>query len=175
MSSDTNAAVGELLDRQAIRDCVTRFCRAIDRWDVELVRSCFHADAVVDYGAAFRGTPEDLAGSIIPFHDHTVIHQHHVTNHVVDLDGDVAHAETYIAAFLQRRNADVVDVGGGRYLDRFERRDDEWRIAARLYVWDWGASLTVDPNVAGIRQMFTTGTRDRSDRSYERPLRAEAS
>jgi hypothetical protein len=25
----------------------------------------------------------------------------------------------------------------GRYLDRFERRNDEWRIAERLVVHDW--------------------------------------
>jgi hypothetical protein len=168
MSSDTNAAVGELLDRQAIHDCVNRFCRGVDRWDAELILSCFHEGAVIDYGEAFSGTAEELARDIIPLHEHTLIHQHHVTNHLVDLDGDVAHAESYVAAFLQRGNEDVVDVGAGRYVDRFERRNGEWRIAARLYVWDWGASLTVDPNTAGLREMFTTGIRDRSDRSYER-------
>ena len=26
---------------------------------------------------------------------------------------------------------------GGRYLDRFEKRDGEWRIARRRYVLDW--------------------------------------
>lgn len=25
----------------------------------------------------------------------------------------------------------------GRYLDRFEKRGDEWRIAARTVVYDW--------------------------------------
>jgi hypothetical protein len=28
-------------------------------------------------------------------------------------------------------------IGSGRFLDRFERRGDEWRIARRLVVVDW--------------------------------------
>jgi hypothetical protein len=32
----------------------------------------------------------------------------------------------------------------GRYLDRFERRNGEWRISRRIYVADWQQSFEVD-------------------------------
>ncbi len=43
---------------------------------------------------------------------------------------------------------------GGRYLDRLERRDGEWRISARamLYDWyqDWGRSIDWSQGVMGL-------------------------
>jgi hypothetical protein len=38
MSAPTDAELRELLDRQAIRDCVHRYARGLDRHDDELVR-----------------------------------------------------------------------------------------------------------------------------------------
>ena len=35
-----------LLDKQAITEVIYRYCRGIDRFDFELVKSCFHADAI---------------------------------------------------------------------------------------------------------------------------------
>ena len=40
----------ELLDQRAIRDVVLRYCRGIDRLDLELVRDCYHPDATDDHG-----------------------------------------------------------------------------------------------------------------------------
>ena len=36
----------DLLDRQAILDCLNRYCMGVDRHDSELLISAFHADAV---------------------------------------------------------------------------------------------------------------------------------
>ncbi len=30
---------------------------------------------------------------------------------------------------------------GGRYLDKLEKRDGEWRIAARIMIYDWDMDL----------------------------------
>jgi len=34
---------------------------------------------------------------------------------------------------------------GGRYLDQWEKSDDEWRIAARKYIVDWKSPLKDQP------------------------------
>jgi len=39
-------AITELVDERDIRNVLTRYCRGIDRIDMELVRSCYHPDAV---------------------------------------------------------------------------------------------------------------------------------
>ena len=54
---------------------------------------------------------------------------------------------------------------GFRYLDRFERREGEWRIAARTAVTEWSR---ID-DVAGRWETpagFLSGRRDRGDALY---------
>ncbi len=43
-------------------------------------------------------------------------------------------------------------VVAGRYLNRLEHRDSEWRIAERLYVMDWNR------NIASTRQWAAAST-----------------
>jgi hypothetical protein len=92
---DAEAMVRALWDRQAIRDCLTTYCRAVDRLDRELLISVYHEDAVDDHGV-FVGDREAFADWALGLHaraQHAT--QHVITNHTCDLDGDVAHAETY--------------------------------------------------------------------------------
>jgi hypothetical protein len=60
-------------------------------------------------------------------------------------------------------------MAGGRYIDRLERRNGEWRIVAREVVIEWvcaadstSSRFSADP--------YPDGTWDRSDLSYRRPL-----
>jgi hypothetical protein len=54
---------------------------------------------------------------------------------------------------------------GGRYVDRFERRDGEWKIADRVVVHEWS---TLEPLTAAFPgQRFVQGRRDGDDVSYQ--------
>jgi len=68
------------------------------------------------------------------------IAQHHVTNVFAEEDGTTAHVESYFIAFNPQpvEGGGEHDLGAGRYLDRFERRGGEWRIADRKVVNDIG-------------------------------------
>lgn len=162
------SALQSLLDRQAIWDCMLRYCRGIDRFDRELVISAYHPDAIDDH-RMFVGLGQQLADWANDYHGtHYDTHSHFVTNHYVELDGDVAHAETYFLVLA--RKANEVDVLGGRYIDRFERRNGEWRIAARV-VRRESEGVLGPRTSAGLGQLpVTAGPRDRSDISYQRPL-----
>ena len=60
MDADHRAArLEELLGRQDILDCLTRFSRGMDRFDRELFLSAFHPDAEIAAGD-FVGGPVDL-------------------------------------------------------------------------------------------------------------------
>ncbi len=51
-----------------------------------------------------------------------------------------AAVETYFLAWQRDRRADGSEHEtflAGRYVDRFEKRSDEWRVAARVVVYDW--------------------------------------
>jgi len=61
-----------------------------------------------------------------------------------DIDGDTAHCETYYL-FAARNRDDTNWIAGGRYFDRFERRDQVWRIALRTNVIEWSGAVPTMP------------------------------
>ncbi len=157
----------DFLDRQAIVDCLHRYTRGVDRLDEELILSAYHEDAV-DYHGAFVGSPREFVAWLRKSHEQRIATQHILTNYSFDVDGETAHVETYF--FVPQRNAGDPELTfvSGRYVDRFERRDGEWKIALRVVVTECigrCASVPLSPG-AGI------GHRSRDDVSYARPLSA---
>jgi len=82
------AAVQAMLDKEAIREVSLRYTRGIDRHDADLLRSAYHADACDDHGA-FIGSGADFVDYANRTHaQNWGTHQHHVTNQLIDLDGE---------------------------------------------------------------------------------------
>ncbi len=162
-----------LLDRTEILDCLARYARGMDRLDRELARSAYHDDAVDDH-VGFVGGVDDFLDWSFAYHGTQVRHQHYITNHSIDPDGDMAHVESYyLLVGTDRDEAAPLTISGGRYVDRFERRDGRWGIAARMCIVEWRTEL---PNIftgAAVELSTVVGSiaRDRSDSSYQRPLR----
>lgn len=177
--------VAELADRQAINDCLMTYSRGIDRLDRELLISVYHEDAIDDHGV-FVGNREEFADWAIAMHTATHLsHQHCIFNFTCDLDGDVAHTETYYMFVGMNQTGTPMAMSGGRYIDRLEKRDGRWAIAARVCVRDWAplekipevmdqaAMTTVKGLDERTKQLMRTGSqprRDRADVSYQRPL-----
>ena len=166
------AAVRHLIDRQAIVDCLHRYTRGLDRHDDELVLSAYHPDAIDDHGV-FRGGPREFVEWANALHSaNWTAHQHYATN--IDVDGDSAHVESYFLVVFRRGDSSAVDLAGARYVDRFERRGREWRIAARAVLIEWNGNAEMNPALFG-EGFEWPGRWDRTDRSYERPLSLEQS
>lgn len=173
MDSDRLARLDRLLDRQDITDCLTRFCRGMDRFDRSRVLSAFHTDAVIAAGD-FVGGPVDLYEWAYLIHAEGQIATHHnLLNNTCEIDGDVAHCETYYL-FAARNRDDTNWLAGGRYFDRLERRAAAgWRIAVRTNVIEWSGMVPTMPiPFADVSDIDGNGapSRDRSDPSYQRPL-----
>jgi hypothetical protein len=164
-----------LLDRQAILDCLTAYCRGLDRMDDALTLSAYHPDAVDDHGAIVA-EPGPLATWANASHDRFSRTQHVITNHSCDLDGDTAHTETYWHAILKHIDDEGFVFVGGRYVDRLEKRAGQWKIAARKVIVEWGGTPSTEPLTERARSYHNLGgrpVRDPSDPSYERPLRID--
>lgn len=168
--SPADESLRELADRQQILDCIARFCRGVDRMDRELILSAYHPDALDDHGV-FVGGPEALADWLLEVCAKLESSAHNIMNHLCEIDGDTAHAETYVLTATM-----PVKISGGRYIDRLERRDGRWAIVQRKLVLDWWTPS--DGGASGIRpdQINAAGppARDRRDPSYERPLTISA-
>lgn len=172
MDADRDGRIDRLLDRQEIVDCLVRFSRGMDRFDRDLFLSAFHADAVIAAGD-FVGGPGDLYDWAAQMHEQgQVATQHNLLNNTCDIDGDVAHSETYYL-FAARNRDETNWLAGGRYFDRVERRDGSWRIAVRTTVIEWSGMLPTMPipfaDIAGVDGNGAP-SRSRSDPSYLRPL-----
>lgn len=181
--------ITELWNREQIRQCLHRYARGVDRFDRELILSAFHSDAVDEHGK-FVGTPEEFVDWALHLHGTAQLsHQHCLLNHWCDLDGDTAHAETYFMFTAMNHKGNPLTIGGGRYIDRLEKRDDMWRIAARVTLRDW-SNLENIPDIGDLSAMTSTAAslsdderrfmndgrgpaRDKTDPSYERPLKID--
>ena len=141
-------ALERLVVEAEIRRVVLRYCRGIDRMDRELVRSCYHHDARDVHGSFDGGVDEflDWVWRLLARYDATA---HYVANQLVELDAedaDRAGVETYGVAVHRAASGEphLNLTTGFRYLDRFERRDGEWRIAHRVAVADWSRRVAPD-------------------------------
>lgn len=164
--------ISRLLDKEAIRDALLDYSRGIDRHDVEIMARAYHDDATDDHGS-FNGTASGFIEYANEIHAAGFLsHQHYIGNHMIDLDGNSAHVETYFLASLRRKDGAVMLVGG-RYIDRLERRDSTWAIAHRCALIEWAGDL-VNSDFTARLAMDDRSTWDRSDLSYRRPLRPDA-
>ena len=55
---ELSVSLGMLVQERAIERTIHRYCRGVDRLLPDVVRSCFHEDAVDDHGDTPRGRDE---------------------------------------------------------------------------------------------------------------------
>jgi hypothetical protein len=166
-------------DRQAIHDVIVRYCRGVDRSDPDLVLAAFHDDAI-----------DNHFGVVLPFREAVgtlkaarggggsppskTTSMHNICNVLIEVDGDIARCESYVIVIVRiPREGGAIDwMHAGRYVDRFERRNGEWRIAYRTVVYDLERFDEVVPAPDGLSQAgyldkAVRGKRGPGDFSYE--------
>lgn len=161
------AEVERLSAIEAIRTCLYRVCRAIDRMDAALLRSAFHPGALIHYGKIYEGEVEGWIASAIAHQSTQSQRQHMIGNILIQVNGDEAAAESYeLDRHKTPMNGEVRDlVLGARTLDRLARRDGEWRIVERTKIMDWGRHIAGDDGVYH-NSPLQRGGNDTSDLSY---------
>lgn len=161
--------VEELIAKQEITDLVGRYMRGLDRLDKDLLRSTFHDDATTDYGF-FQGGPDgfvEMAYNALQDHRDN----HHMIGQVnIDVEGDVAFGEVYFQAY-HRVTQDGEDQDlfiSGRYVDRYEKRDGEWKFAFRSEVNDWARTEPAADDYFAASPKGLRGARYPHDAIYDR-------
>jgi hypothetical protein len=164
-----------LTDRQEILDCITRTSRGNDRFDKELIVGSYHEDGLHELGEQLiRGSDYGEHAN----HAHAAIAEtnlHNVTMQICEIDGDVAHCESYVIGLFADIGGETSRMLAGRYIDRLEKRDGKWGIVLRR--------ATVEVALEGRAVLpngktppgsgYLKGNRDRTDPSYQRPLTGE--
>ena len=164
--------VAYLMDRTRIMDCIAGHARGCDRHDVDLITAAYHSNGIDEHGNV-----TNLGGEYGDWANRThaatsQVHTHNITTHNCEIDGDNAHAESYVIVVLLSLDGRTAQFISGRYVDRLERRDGQWRIAVRRSTVEvmFLADASVLQSSFFKDTGYPVGTRDRSDLSYQRPL-----
>jgi len=175
------ADVADMATYQAIWENELEYTRGLDRHDEALERAVFWPDAAISYGNLVEY--EELAAWANASHANSAGHQHHVTGLTLDVNDAVAHEEGYIfysSDLVRDKSKDTAGLptpgrvaagsfatfGTGRYVNRYERRNGDWRMIVHEYVHDVSLRLPV----VDLCAEACLGRWDSSDISYLRPL-----
>jgi hypothetical protein len=163
-----DARIQRVIDEQELRELVQTYCRGIDRQDFALVRTLYHDDAIDDHGDMFKGGPDDYVAwlpTIMQMWDATV---HALSNMLFKIHGDKAEGELYVVAYHRTRPPDAKEiVVGGRYLDKYEKRNGTWKFFRRSLAMDWCNVRAVNPDdYATFAAGAVHGRHDAGDASY---------
>jgi 3-phenylpropionate/cinnamic acid dioxygenase small subunit len=123
---------------EAIRALIHRYAELIDAGDLDGVAALFAHATWRSTGRreVLRGAAETRRAyeGVILYEDGTPSTKHVVTNLVLEVDGDRAHARSYFTVLQARPDFPLQPIVSGRYEDRFEHVDGVWRFADRLIV-----------------------------------------
>lgn len=181
MNTNHQYSPERIADRMAITDTIYRWCRAIDRLDMDGVRAVFHPDATDDH-TAFKGGVDGLIEWISTRHQGIPFSMHQVSNILIEFAStDVALVETCVwciqrypveslASLTQLTGArdrapsnGIDSMSCSRYVDRFERRQDEWRIAQRTVVIGWKSLFDVPADTPRFPSAWIQDMRNQED------------
>ena len=93
----------ELADREAIRDCLYRYSRGVDRCDEEALRSAYWEDAFDDH-VLFSGTREPFIAWVLPALRAMERSMHMIGNILIRVHGNHADVESYYYGYHRLHN-----------------------------------------------------------------------
>lgn len=146
--SEVNGKLAEqvqtLLDKQAIHELIHAYCNAADRKDVAKMRELYHEDAIDDHGGFFQGPAMEFIDQLPAIQEPMAILHHNTTTVNIRLEEQAGGAvygegEVYVLAYHQvKTEQGLLDLlVGGRYLDKYEKREGVWKFSHRAVLADW--------------------------------------
>jgi hypothetical protein len=155
MAGSSTNKIQAVADQQDLHNLIMTYCRAIDRRDPKLLATVYHPDAIEDRGDIFKGTASEFiewVGKDAPNYDITI---HRIFNTLFKVDGDVAEGEIYCDAYHRTSGENSMEITvGGRYLDRYEKRNGQWKIVYRTSTMD---RCTMTPTNQDAYNQFVAG------------------
>lgn len=123
-------------DRDAIRHLLATYTYNGDRGRIAELGACFAPDGVLEYPGNRGFGPDGVLAALTSGTRNPALSfvRHHITNPLIELDGDSATARSYFTV-----HSDIGVDHSGTYSDKLVRTDQGWRFAHRLVRVDWQA------------------------------------
>jgi len=160
-----------LLAKQELYELACKYMRGLDRLDRELLLSVFHQDGWCEYGFSNCKATEFVDFAIDALSGHEA-NQHMIGNTLFEVEGDEAFGEVYFNAYhkIAGENGFEDVVIAGRYLDRYEKRDGQWKFAYRSERVDWSRTTPTSDSYFDLATDCLRGGR-MDDAVYDRSAR----
>jgi hypothetical protein len=159
-----------LKDRQDILDVIHRECRGRDRQDEAIIASAWWPDGIDEHGPVITPAPDYPARANAGHARFFSATMHHITTHTCEIDGDNAHAETYVIGTMLSPDKQEMKIAPGRYFDRLEKRQGEWRLLYRRCTVEMSMDGAADWVNGPMCKGFLRSVWSSEDRSYQRPI-----
>ncbi|NUP40182.1 MAG: nuclear transport factor 2 family protein [Streptomyces sp.] len=136
MATSTRMPADPASSHRAIENLIARYAELVDDGD-------FAGLGILLADATFTGSAEPVSGrdaiekmfqdTLIVYADGTPRTQHVTTNVAIEVDeqANTAVSRSYVTVMQALPDLPLQPIAGGRYHDRFERRDGQWRFVAR--------------------------------------------
>ncbi|MEO1552682.1 MAG: nuclear transport factor 2 family protein [Pseudomonadota bacterium] len=162
--------VQDIADREAIRDCLFRYCRGIDRADESALRSAYWSDGTDQHGP-YSGSASGFVDWALKQLKYAERNIHQIHNILIEFKTGGAAVESYFSAFQRQPvpDGEMIELSmKGRYLDWFVSRDQEWRILNRVVVFDWVEQAPAPDQSETVRfgALTPIGSNDPTDPLY---------
>ncbi len=127
-------------DQEQIQSLLAKYCFVTDRGTAEEMAALFWDDAVVKFGdnrnEGIEAVTDGFAAWIRKMRDPVEGLRHVLHTPCIEISGDCATAEAYYDADGHSRNKGRRISLRGLYRDRLEKRNGEWRFAAKeIQIW----------------------------------------
>ena len=143
VNTGERCSIDQLLDTRAIEDVLSLHSRGLDRLDQAALQQCYWPEADVDYGS-YKGSAHVFAELVVgALGSSYELTRHSLSNSLMAFEGDIAKVETNVTAghLLLGGNEEMLFYG--RYLDKLEKRDNQWKIMYRQVVMEWSKNHAV--------------------------------
>lgn len=137
--------------KEEIKEVLHRYHRASLLNDMKMKRTCWHPDGTDNHAGFTSGPIDEVLPMFEKMRKNIKLSHMRLSNIAIKLDGKFADCESYISdTHVFEKDGETYHwCVGGRYVDRFEQRNGEWRILNRTSYMDWGRTEHVD---AGMPQ-----------------------
>jgi hypothetical protein len=154
-------------DRLAIADTLYLHSRGLDRLDAAVLRDAYWPESEVDYGS-YKGNAHVFAELVIgALSQQYELTRHSLSNTLIELSGSSALCESCVHAGHLLPGAKEELLFYGRYLDKMEKRSNQWKILHRQVVVDWiKRHAVVDERNSDAFDALAKGARRDSDPLY---------
>lgn len=132
-------------EKDAIREVMARYCHALDAGLFDEVASLFAEDGewTTDYGSAVgRPAIEALLTRNVPRKGEGPQRKHFITNIIIKIDGDTAQSRSDYLIIRESENG-LIPVMSGTYMDKFEKRDGQWRFRRKELIHDIAGDMAL--------------------------------